>query len=441
MEKLREAKKKFMESSKKRWGQIEDNLIKDSSIMLASTVVCNICFLLFHVYMSRSLGPGSYGIIVSFLSISFIVSLPATAIQTVVAKYASNFKVSNQFGKINFLFLASLKKVGLYGLVGLGIFSLASGYVRLFLHIPSKLPVLILGVALFLSLIVPVARGILQGLQRFGYLGMNLSTEAIFRLVFGFFLVYMGMRVLGATGGIALGFVMAFLVAFLPLKSFLRKRSESEVKINFREIYGYFRPVSLALLCFAILTNVDVIFVKHFFSPLEAGYYSVLAVIGRALLSVAIAFSMAMFPKVSELHTRQKDSSSTLRKSLFICFLACGVGILICFTLPDFIIFTIFGQEYLPISPLLRIFPIAITPLALSYTLIHYNLARHSTGFLYSLVFGAGLYVVMLALFHSSLREIVLVLGGVGYLVLVMNLASVFFPFGKTVKERAALRS
>lgn len=424
-----------MERNKKRWGQKGDNLIKDSSIMLVSMVVCNICFLLFHVYMSRSLGPGSYGIVVSFLSISFIVSLPATTIQTVVAKYASNFKVGNQLGKINFLFLSSLKKVGLYGLVGLGIFSLASGYVRLFLHVPSKLPVLVLGVALFLSLIVPVARGILQGLQKFGYLGMNLSTEAIFRLVFGFLLVYVGMRVLGATGGIALGFVMAFLVAFLPLKSFLRKGSESEVKINFREIYGYFWPVSLALLCFAILANVDVIFVKHFFSPLEAGYYSVLAVIGRALLSVAIALSMAMFPKVSELHIREKDPSSTLRKSLFICFLACGAGILICFTLPDFIILTIFGQEYLSISPLLRIFPIAITPLALSNTLIHYNLARHSTGFLYSLVFGTGLYVVMLALFHSSLRQIVLVLGGVGYLVLVMNLASIFSPFGKRGKE------
>lgn len=441
MEKLEKTKKKFMERNSKRRGQEEDDLIKDSGIMLASTVVSNICFLLFHVYMSRSLGPGSYGIVVSFLSICFIISLPATAIQTVIAKYTSNFIVSNQVRKINFLFLFFLKKVSLYGLVGLGIFSLASGYVRLFLHVPSKLLVLVLGVALFLSLIVPVARGILQGLQKFGYLGMNLFTEAIFRLIFGFLLVYVGMQVLGATGGITLGFVMAFLVAFVPLRSFFRKRNKSEVKINFKEAQGYFWPVCLALLCFAILTNIDVIFVKHFFSPLEAGYYSALAVIGRALLSVAIAFSMAMFPKISELHIREKNPSSTLRKSLFICFSACGLGILICFTLPDLIILTIFGREYLPISSLLRIFPIAITPLALSNTLIHYNLARHSTGFLYSLVLGTGLYVVMLALFHSSLRQIVLILGGVGYLVFAMNLASIFFPFGKTVKRKVALRN
>ena len=111
------------------------------------------------------------------------------------------------------------------------------------------------------------------------------------------------------------------------------------------------------------------------------------------------------------------------------------MGILICFILPDFIILTIFGREYLPISPLLRIFPIAITPLVLSNTLIHYNLARHSTGFLYSLVLGAGLYVVMLSLFHNSLGQIILVLGGVGYLVFIMNLGSIFLPFGERVRQ------
>ena len=429
-----------MERNNKRRGQGEDDLIKDSSIMLVSMLVSNLCFFIFHVYMSRSLGPGSYGIVVSFLSISFIVSLPATTIQTVVAKYASNFKVGNQFKKIDFLYHASLRKVGICGLVGLGIFSLASSYVKSFLHVPSILPVLVLGLALFLSLIVPVGRGILQGLQRFGYLGTNLSAEAIFRLVFGFVLVWVGMGVLGATGGIALGFLMAFLLAFLPLRLFLGKRSLSEVKLDSREIHGYFVPVFLALLCFAILTNLDVILVKHFFSSTEAGHYSVLAVTGRALLSVALALSMAMFPKVSQLHLREENPSSTLRKSLLICFLACIAGILICFAVPDFIIVTIFGQEYLPISSLLRIFPVAITPLVLSNTLIHYHLARHSTGFLYPLVFGAGLYPVMLAFFHSSLEQIVLVLGGVGCLVFIMNLAPVFLPFGKKGEERAALR-
>jgi len=413
-----------------------DGLVKHSGIMVMSTIIANIALLFFHAYMSRVLGPASFGILVSFLAICFIVGLPVSSIQTVMAKYVSNFKVNNQYGKIGYLFRHSLRKMSLYGGLGLGLFILASAKIGSFLQIEARKPVILLGVVLFFSLFLPIVRGALQGLQKFGHLGTNVLFEGISRLLLGFFLVYLGLGVNGAVGGIGLGFLLVVLLAFVPLRSLFRHEKSIEGKIDSAEIYAYFWPVSLALLCFVLLTNIDIIFVKHFFGPTEAGYYSVLSVVGRGFLTLALAVSMVMFPKVSELETQKKDSSSILKKSLLICVFLCGVGILICFFFPRFIIVTVFGSKYLNISSLLRVFGIAISPLVVLHLLINYNLARYRTKFLYVLVFGVVFYVILLSLFHSSLKQVVLVLGGVGCLVLVVNVALVFFPLGRTGRER-----
>ena len=422
-------------------GKTTDGLIKHTSIMVMSTIIANISLLFFHAYMSRALGPASFGILVSFLAICFIVGLPVASIQTVIAKYVSNFKVNNQWEKIGYLFRDSLKKMSLCGGLGLGLFILGSAKISSFLQIEARRPVIILGVVLFLSLFLPVVRGVLQGLQKFGHLGTNVLLEGISRLLLGVLLVYLGLGMNGAVEGIGLGFLLVVLVAFIPLRPLLRHEKSIEGKMNSAEIYAYFPPVFLALLCFVLLANMDIIFVKHFFNATEAGYYSALSVVGRGFLTLALAVSMVMFPKVSELETQKKDSSSILKKSLLFGVSICSVVILACFFFPRFIIVAVFGSEYLDISSLLRVFGIAISPLVLIHVLINYNLARYRNSFLYVLVFGVVFYVIMLSLFHSSLRQVVLILGGVSCLVFVMNLASIFFPFGKAGKPRVALRS
>ncbi len=409
-----------------------DSLIKHSGIMLIAMAITNIALLFFHIYMSRTLGPAGFGILASFLSICFIIELPISTIQTVVTKYVSNFKIHNQYGLIRLLFFRSLRKLLPYGGLGLIVFFLSSGYVSAFLKIPSRTPVIILGIVLFLLLIIPVPRGTLQGLQKFGYLGASLSIDATLRLLFGFSLVTLGMGINGALGGIALAIGVALLAAFVPLGSLFKQQRSTERKVNSSEIYAFFWPVSLALLFFAIMTNLDVIVVKHFFNPQTAGHYAVLSIVGRGFLSVALAVSMAMFPRVSELHELNQDSSLTLKQSLFICVFLFALGILICLLFPQFIILTLFGRKYLIISSLLGLFGIAITPLALTNILINYYLARHSTNFLYLLFAGVVLYLTLLTLFHSSLRQVILVLGTSGSSIFLLNLGLFLFQIKRS---------
>ncbi len=411
--------------------QKSNSFIKDSSIILVATVVTNICFLFFHIYMSRILGPSNFGILASCLSICFILSLPINTIQTVVAKYVSNFKIDNQSEKISFLFFHFMKKLLPFSILGLCIFLLGSNYISFFLQIPSRIPIIILGITVFFYIILPIGRGTLQGLQRFRLLGATLSLEGIFRLFLGLLLVFLGLGVNGAVGAICLGVIIAFVVALISLRNFFKQKKTNKITINLSEIYAYFLYVGIALLCFAIFTNVDILFVKHFFDPLEAGYYSILSIEGRAFLSIGLAISMTIFPKVSELYKQHQDSFLVLRQSLLLSLLICSVGILICIFFPRIIILIIFGEKYLSVVPLLRVFGIAITPFVLTYILINYNLAKHCVSFLYFLIPGVILYIIMLSLFHEFLWQVVLILGSAGILIFGLNMSFTLFQIKK----------
>lgn len=399
-----------------------DNLVKHAGIMLIATALASIGQMLFHIFIGRALDPASFGVVVSLLSIGFIVSLPATTIQTVIAKYVSQFKVNHEEMKIVSLFVHSLRKVVIYGLPGLAIFILASSYLGLFLRIPTRTPVIMTGIVLFLWVALPVAQGTLQGLQRFGCLATSIGLGGVIRFVSALFLVYVGMGINGAMGGVVLGVFAASLPAFLPLRPLFRKQLSAYNGLDSGDVYGYLWPVFLALLCFAILTNVDLILVKHFFEPLQAGYYSILSLVGRGFISIAMAVSLAMFPRVSELHEQNKDPYLTLKKSLLICGLLFGPAILIFIIFPQFVVGAVFGKKYVAVSSLLRIFSIAVIPLALTNVLINYHLARRNVNFVYYLIPGVVFYIAMLVLFHSSLLQVVVIVGITGSLVFLLNL-------------------
>lgn len=129
-----------------------------------------------------------------------------------------------------------------------------------------------------------------------------------------------------------------------------------------------------------------------------------------------------MFPQVSELHEQNKNPYLTLKKSLLICSLLFGLAILIFIIFPQFFIRAVFGKKYLAVSPLLRIFSIAVIPLALTNVLINYRLARRDVNFAYYLILGVIFYIAMLVLFHNSLLQVVVIVGITGSLVFALNI-------------------
>jgi len=86
---------------------------------------------------------------------------------------------------------------------------------------------------------------------------------------------------------------------FLAARYFARRVSAGEEshRVSLRPIYAYCLPVSAMLISFTILTNSDVTLVKKFFSPLEAGYYSVAQMVGKIILFFRERFPLWCSPR------------------------------------------------------------------------------------------------------------------------------------------------
>ncbi|MBI4743237.1 MAG: oligosaccharide flippase family protein [Actinobacteria bacterium] len=388
---------------------IKDKIFKQTTILLIALMIGNVSNYLFNVLMGKMLGPSNYSNLTSLLSLFVIISVPTGTIQMVITNYVSKYKAEGDYPKIKFLLVKSIKKLSFYGIIGFLIFLMSSGLVASFLKIPSITPVIILGLILLFSVISPVNHGALQGLQEFNYLGIDLSLGALLKFVFGVILVSLGLGVSGAIAGFAFGGFVALFLSFYFLRSVFRIKNSDEV-IDKVEMYRHFWPTLITLFCFAVLTNIDLVLVKHFFSSVSASYYSAAVVIGRIALFLPGAVSMVMFPKTSELYAKKQDSSVVLKKSLLATFLLSGSVVIAYFLFPVLVIKFIFGSKFLAGSGLLGIIGIAMTFFALDNVLLSYNLSIHNYEFIKMLVFCTILQVVLILFFHKSLSQVVYVL-------------------------------
>ena len=136
------------------------------------------------------------------------------------------------------------------------------------------------------------------------------------------------------------------------------------------------------LLCFAMLTNIDLVLVKHFFGSSQAGHYAAASIVARIILFLPGAIAMVMFPKTSELYALSKESRPVLKKSLLYTAVLSGGVLLLYLTIPSLIVKFFFGSEYILTIPLIGIFGLAMFFFSLTNILFFYQLSVHQLRFL-----------------------------------------------------------
>jgi O-antigen/teichoic acid export membrane protein len=357
--------------------------------------------------MGRSLGAAEYGILGSLLAAFYILFVPLGAISTVVTKFVSEFKAREEYGKVASLLFSGMRKLSRYAiLIFIGL-SVSSWLIADFLRIPSPFPVILMGLLLVLAIVLSVPRGVLRGLQRFSQFGLNISLEALIRLLLGVLLVSLGLGVNGAILAYGLGYLAAILLALMPLRFLFHVRNET---MDVSSIYKFSLPALTMSICLAVMTNVDIIFVKHFFTSEEAGIYTVVSVLGKVIFFVSSAFTIPMFPLVSELHTKGENTLLILKKSLFYVISFSGIVIAAYWLSSSFIVHALYGAAYPAAVPLLGAMGIAMGLIALVMVYTTYLLALKDMRFVKVLLGCTFFEILLLWLFHHTLLEVIHVL-------------------------------
>ena len=409
----------------------DNKLLKHTAILLSATIIANIFNYLYHLYMGRSLGPEKYAILGSLFAIVHIIMVVNNTIILVVSRFVTEYNVKKDYGRIKVLVLKSLKNTSLFGMLCFGTFALLSGWVSSFLKIDSKIPVLMLALYGFITLISPTFKGVLNGLQKFEWFGFTNVIATFSKLMLGIVLVWMGYGVEGALGAIIIAALIGLVVSLFAIRKIFANKSKS---INTIHVTKYFSPVLLGTVLLMIMINIDVILVKHYFPSLEAGYYAAASMIAKIILFASSAIVNVMFPKVADFQDRKKQAGKILKPTILYTAIISLIAVATYFTAPTFVVGLLYGSNY-KITNIIGLFGLAIALYSLNNVLVSYNLALKKNKFVLLLILALVIEVFAITLFHNTLLEIVKIIVAVNAMLFALLLLTVRNEFGLNNKS------
>jgi O-antigen/teichoic acid export membrane protein len=392
----------------------KDEFIRKSAVMFLASIIGSICNYLYQIYVGRTVGPAEYGAFGSLFAIIYFTTVFTNTIQSAGTWFISKLKADNQINNVGRFIISLIKRTFLIGLGGFGIFCLGSSWIANFLNIGSTTEVIILGTVIFFSFLLPATSSGLQGLQLFNSLALVNVLTYVPKLLFGVILVSLGYGVSGALGAVTIGMGIAFLFSFIPLRFYLRGQSNYD-SYDFREIYTYSIPAILIMICLTVPSNLDVIFAKHYFNSYDVGLYTAASVIGKIIFFLPWAISAVMFPSVSELNVKGKNTLPLLHKSLFFSAILSGFATLIFLLFPT-LVGTIFGPVYLEAYTVTKIYVIVMFLVSLTFVIAQYCLAINSKKYAFLIVFFTAVEICLLILVHDSTIQMAQILMGANLL-------------------------
>ncbi len=389
-----------------------DRLVRHGVLLLAMAQIANLTGIAFHMLMGRQLTVDEYGILGTLLNMFLVLSSPLDALRNAMAHFSARAEQAGERPVVRALFRQWLSRMVALGLPAGLLLLVAAPQVAAFFHFASPLPVRVAGALLPVMLCAPVLAGILQGLQAFLWLAISSQLWMLIRLVIGFVLVLaVSATALSAILSHALAQGLGLVIALLGVGLHLRGAGYGEAPVG---VVHYFLKSMLLLAGYGVLMNSDVMMVRHF-HPAEAGYFAQAATIGRSIIFLPMPIAMALFPKVISTGAASAASRRTLGRALAMVILLIGSAAAVVCLVPWLPLLILYGvRDPGPeLCQLVRWVCLAMSPLGLTYLLLHFEMAQHRFEAVPWLLAAAAAYVGGVALWHDSVLQIVLVLGSV----------------------------
>jgi len=383
---------------------LRNRLVRQNLVLFAGGLVAGIGGFVYHAIAGRVLGPATYGQVAFLIAVYAVGTGPALILIVVLARYTAMLSARGDPG-VRSLLTRTARLVAIPCLVLLLLTTLFARPIAAFEHLGSTIPILILGFSIALIWQVAIPRGILQGLQRFTSLSLNLSLELIVRTTAVFLLLRAGYAVSGAMAAVFVGLVFVFCLGLYTLRDHFLGAGE---RVRLRVMAGFSITAAAGIIGVQILYNQDVILAEHYLSSHDGGIYGGLNKIGTILYFLTLSVSQVLFPRVVEAVAKEEHPGRILLASAGI-LTALGFGALFVFAIaPGLVVGVLFGPGFRDATP--YVVPIGIVGLALSLDnlLVQFFMAVHDRVFVPILALGVLAEGLLIFLFHARVGEVVL---------------------------------
>lgn len=363
---------------------------------IAASVAVNVSNFAFHAAVSRLLGPAGYGALGSLLNTLVVLSVPLGAIEAAVTRMvAARANTGPPVGCRRLTVQAAVA-----GALGFVVWAGLSPLVQGFLQMDSRWPVLLMGLSILPMTVGAVWQGTLIGEQRFRPVAVaQVLGSGVGRLAMGVMLVSAGLGVSGAV----LATVIAGVVTLAVLLPSIRPRLTAANTGTLTAGNAAWTVASLGGV--ATLTSLDTWLGRHFLPPLAAGYFTAAAIAGRIALFLPGTIILVFFPSLVKAAGRTAEAHTAIGRALLWVGACAIAGVAVLVGASALVVGVLFGGQFAPAVPVIRILAAADGMAALISTLVYFQLARRSrlavAGWL-----GCVLMAGLGALWHSSTQQL-----------------------------------
>lgn len=380
-------------------------ILSQENLFMLSALVVNGGNYIYNLLLGRVLGPAQFSDAAILITLLLILSFVAMTFQLVVAKFTVT--IPDSFYNA---FVAKVYRYSSFVGIGCGVLMvLFATQLQQMFHTTTDRMFTIFGFGIPLYFFMSVNRGLFQGKKEFKLLAVTYQLEMLSRLIITLVLVFLFPN--RSSEMIAIGVLISLLIGLFPFKFdkgfFKRGLALPDKELSL--IKKFFMITAFYELSLIIINNSDILLVKHYFEPYDAGLYASLALIGRIVYFIAWMFVMLLLPTVVQLKKEGKDTTKVLFKYvLYISFIALLI-IAACKVYPTLIVQLLFGEAYVSIAPLMWKYAFATGVFAVANIFAYYFLSLDKyIPVVVSAIFGT-IQVVLIIMYHATLEQVVYV--------------------------------
>jgi glycosyltransferase involved in cell wall biosynthesis/O-antigen/teichoic acid export membrane protein len=364
------------------------------SLVVATAGVNGLNFL-FHVVISRLLGPAQYGALGAVLSVIAVLAVPLGAVQLAVTQAVVAAKKRMSLRGLSV-------KATLWGIGAMAAVWAFSPLIDSFLNLKSPYAVLAICAWMPLAVVAAVLQGAMLGELRFAPVAFaTFFGGGAIRLAGGALLVSVGFGLDGAMVATVIG--QAFTTAALL---FLARREVFGRGLEPARISLGAAALSIAALAgYTALTGIDVLLARHYLTPVAAGRYAAAAVAGHIALFLPGALVMVAFPRLAANEGKGAGARKTLAET-FCLVTAIGLAAFaVLAAVPGLVVSVLCGSSYLAAASIVGIVALSSAILGIIGLLTYFHVARRSMAALFSWA-GIAFVSVLVSVTHSGIDAI-----------------------------------
>jgi O-antigen/teichoic acid export membrane protein len=347
------------------------------------------------VLAGRWLVPVEFGIFIAVGAVVQVVSQLTNTIRNVVAFYTAGLSLHGDgTGGVGAFVQRAWRWGWRWGLLATALMGILSPALARVLRLPNEWPLLAATPVVLFCFVRTVTDGALQGLQSFARFGVVQVSQSFLRLIFAAGLIWLGWQAAGAIIALPLAMAVVLILALWLLGPNFQDHGQAASRAV---SWHYSSHTLMGLAAFAVLANMDALFVKHFYSPAMAGNYGPVVTLAKMSLFLPMSLGIVLLPKATRRQASGRDPRPILMLALAATLLPGFTLTSIYFLFPGTLVRTIFTSAYANPGVVLGMANLAASLYAGLNIWLNYALSLNRPSFVYSLAAvvilqGAGMY-------------------------------------------------